>query len=151
MKSLCLALMVALAPSVLYAGGLTTTFGDVLVEDLPLGAPYSMEQVAKTPLVIVNTSDQEVNLKLEVLAPQPEELKEGFEIIPDVNWIQLQHAEFVVAPGQSAQTDVVITVTDDDAYLGKHYQVYIWSHTTGRAIGVGLKSRLLLTVRQKRA
>ncbi len=33
-----------------------------------------------------------------------------------------------------------------EKYLGKKYQVFIWSHTVGRAIGVGLKSKLLLTI-----
>lgn len=129
-----------------FAGGLSTAFGQVLVKNLPLGKDYSMETGAKTPLIITNTSNQKVNLKIEVLSPQESELKEDFEPIPDIAWIKLSQKEFVVEPNQSAKTDVIISIPDDKKYLGKKYQVFIWSHTVGRAIGVGLKSRLLFTI-----
>ena len=67
-----------------FCGGLTTTFGEVLVENLPIGKSYSMQKKAKTPLVINNTSEQEVKLLIEVLLPYESELKEGFEPIPDI-------------------------------------------------------------------
>lgn len=129
-----------------FAGGLSTNFGEVLVENLALNKSYSMERDAKTPLIITNTSDQKINLKMEVLSPQEGELKEGFEPIPDIEWIQLKQKEFVLKSGKSAKTDVIISIPDDKKHLGKKYQVYIWSHTVGRAIGVGLKSKLLLTI-----
>ncbi len=133
-----------------FAGGLSTTFGEVLVEDLPIGKAYSMEKEAKVPLIISNTSKQKVNLKIEVLAPQEGELEEDFEPIPDIEWIELSQREFVVEPDQAAKTDVIISIPDDEEYLGKKYQVFIWSHTVGRTIGVGLKSKLLFTIRQER-
>lgn len=129
------------------AGGLGTTFGEVLVEDLPIGEAYSMEKEANLPLVIHNTSEQKVDLKIEVLSPQEGELKETYQSIPDVEWIEIIQREFVVEPGEFAKTDVIISVPDDEQYRGKKYQVFIWSHTVGRAIGVGLKSKLLFTVR----
>lgn len=132
-----------------FAGGLSTTFGEVLVENLPLGKTYSMEKEGKLPLIITNTSREKVSLKIEVLSPQEGELKEDFEPIPDIDWIRLSQREFVVDPGRSARTDVVISVPDDKEYLGKKYQVFIWSHTVGRTIGVGLKSKLLFTIRRR--
>ena len=131
-----------------FAGGLNTPFGEVLVENLSLGAEYSMEKGSKTPLVINNTSGIDVNLKIEVLVPQEGEIKEGFEPIPDISWIKLSKTEFLVKPGEAAKTDVIISIPKDKKYMGKKYQVYIWSHTVGRAVGVGLKSRLLLTIEQ---
>lgn len=129
-----------------FAGGLRTTFGEVLVENLPLGKTYSMEKEAKLPLIISNTSSQEVDLEIEVLLPQEDELKEGFEPIPDIDWIEIKEKEFVVEPDESARTDIVISLPDDEKYLGKRYQVFLWSHTTGQAIGVGLKSKLLFSI-----
>ena len=133
-----------------FAGGLSTTFGEVLVENLPLGRDFSMEKEANVPLIITNTSSNKVRLRIDVLLPQESELKEGFEAIPDIKWIGLKQKEFLVKPNQSAKTDVIISIPYDEAYLGKRYQVYIWSHTVGRAIGVGLKSKLLFTIREQK-
>lgn len=150
MKKLILGFLIGLCSiQAAFAGGLNTTFGEVSVENLPLGKTYSLEKQAKTPLIINNTSKQKVKLKIEVLLPQKSELKEGFMPVPDINWIELKEKQFVVEPNQSAKTDVFISVPDDKQYLGKKYQVFIWSHTVGRAIGVGLKSKLLLTVEQE--
>ena len=132
-----------------FAGGLSTTFGEVVVDDLAVGKAYSMKNDAKFPLSIKNTSSQTVSLLLEVLYPEKSELKKGYEAIPDVSWIKLEQNSFEVAPEASATTDVIISVPDKKKYSGMKYQVYIWSHTIGKAIGVGLKSKLLLTVRDK--
>ncbi|MBU0479258.1 DUF1735 domain-containing protein [bacterium] len=130
------------------AGGLSTTFGEVLVEDLRIGEAYSMEKEAKVPLIITNTSNQEVKLKIEVLTPQESELKESFEAIPDIGWVELSQNEFVIGSGQSIKTDVIISIPDDEKYLDKKYQVFIWSYTVGRSIGLGLKSKLLFSTRK---
>jgi hypothetical protein len=132
-----------------FAGGLSTPFGEVLVENLPIGRDYSLEKEAKTPLVVNNTSGIAVSLKIEILTPQESELKEGFQPIPDVSWVKLSQTEFVVEPGEAAKTDVIISIPDKEKYRGGKYQVFIWSHTVGRAVGVGLKSKLLFTVEQK--
>lgn len=129
-----------------FAGGLTTGFGEVLVENLSLGKAYSMKKEAKFPLIITNTSNQKVDLKIELLLPQEGELKPGFKAIPDFNWIRLEQKEFVIEPNYSAKTDVFINIPNEQQYLGKKYQVFIWSHTVGKAIGVGLKSKLLFTI-----
>ncbi|MFH1777381.1 MAG: hypothetical protein ABH952_07485 [Candidatus Omnitrophota bacterium] len=145
MKKLVIGLIVSLfMAQFAFAGGLNTTFGEVLVENLRLGEPYSMEKEAKVPLIINNTSGYKVDLKIDVLAPEESELKEGYEPIPDINWIEITEKEFIIEPDKSIKTDVIITIPDDKKYLGKKYQVWIWSHTLGRSIGVGLKSRLLL-------
>lgn len=132
-----------------FAGGLSTTFGEVLVEDLPIGSAYSLEKEAKIPLIITNTSQKKINLKIEILSPQADELKKGFAAIPEISWIELTKKEFVIEPGEAAKTDVIVSIPNDEQYLSKKYQVFIWSHTVGKAIGVGLKSKLLFTIRQK--
>jgi len=87
-----------------------------------------------------------VELKVDVLYPKKQELKEGFEPIPDTAWVTLEKGHFVIGPDEKAKTDVVIRIPNDDGLMGKKYQVYLWSHTIGRSLGVGLKSRLLFTI-----
>ena len=148
-KVICLLffwLMLFCLSASLYAGGLSTTFGEVKVEGLKIGGDYSMEKTAKFPLVVQNTSDRELELKIEVLYPKETELKSGYQIIPDKSWISLKEDYFKLSPGQEAKTDVLIKIPDDQNLLGKKYQVYLWSHTIGRSLGIGLKSRLLFSI-----
>jgi hypothetical protein len=50
----------------------------------------------------------------------------------------------------------LLSIPDDDQYLGKKYQVMIWSHTVGGSGGgmfmaYGLKSRIIFTTQDQRA
>jgi len=137
-------------PLCLCAGGLSTTFGEVKIENLKIGGEYSLEEVAEFPLIVQNTSDQEIELKIEVLYPKEAELKEGYQIIPDTSWISLRQDYFKLNPDQEAKTDVIIKIPDNENLLGEKYQAYLWSHTIGRSLGVGLKSRLLFTIAEQR-
>jgi hypothetical protein len=128
------------------AGGLSTTFGEVVIENLKIGQTYSVRQLANIPLTVLNMADRSVKLKMDVLRPQESELKKGYEPIPDTSWVSLEQDFFTIEPKGKAATDVFISIPDDERYLGRKYHVWIWSHTVGGMIGLGLKSRLLFTV-----
>lgn len=134
-----------LSGQLVYAMGLSTTFGQVRVDNVKIGQTYSMEKDAETPLIIKNTSDIELALKIDVLKPKENELIEECEAIPDTSWITLEQNSFVLPPKNEISTDVIISIPDEERYKGKRYQVYIWSHTTG-SIAVGLKSKLLISI-----
>ncbi|MBL7157325.1 MAG: hypothetical protein ISS92_04070 [Candidatus Omnitrophica bacterium] len=130
----------------LYAAGLSTTFGQVRVDNIKIGQTYSMEKEAKTPLVIKNTSDVELALKIDLFIPKEKELIEGYEAIPDTEWIELEMDNFTLPPQSEVSTDVIIKIPGDEEYIGKKYQVYIWSHTIGGSIAIGLRSKLLISI-----
>lgn len=135
----------------LFAKGLSTTFSEVYLEELETGKTYSTKETANLPLTVINTGEEAVDLKLDLLMPDTSELKEGYEPIPDLAWLQLEKTEFEdVKPNESAVTDVLITIPDDEQYKGKRYQVFIWSRTIGTKIGVGLKSKLLFSIKDDR-
>ena len=130
-----------------FASGISTGFSEIKLENLQIGKSYSTNKDAGLPLEIVNTGENPIDLKIELLTAGPSELKEGFEPVPDLAWIKLEKDEFKnIKPKNSAVTDVVISIPNDEKYRGKKYQVYIWSHTVGTSVGVGLKSRLLLNM-----
>lgn len=132
-----------------YAAGLSTTFSEVTLEGLEIGKGYSTKELANLPLAVVNTGEEPIDLKVEILLPEPEELKEGYEPIPDINWIRLKKSSFKgIKPKKAAVTDVKILIPADDIYKGKKYQVFIWTHSVGSAIGIGLKSKLLFTIKE---
>ena len=140
---ICLCLVSAAS----YAAGLTTGFSEVTLEGLGPGKGYSTQEVVGLPLTVVNTGEEPVDLKMELLMPDMSELKEGFEPIPDLAWIRLEKQEFKeIQPNEAATTDVVISIPPDEQYQGKKFQVFIWTHTIGEKIGVGLKSKLLFTI-----
>jgi len=131
--------------------GLRTGFGKVILENVPAGAKYSMRRDSQFPLVIENNSDMTIDLRLEILIPEEDEVQEGYEPIPDAEWITLGRDSFTVDPYGKAETDVVINIPDNEDYLGRKFHVFIWSHTIGEAVGVGIKSKLLFTVEKEKA
>lgn len=131
------------------AAGLSTGFSEVSLENLETGKSYSTKDKASLPLVVVNTGKEPVDLKVELLFPEESELKTGYEPVPDLNWISLEKYEFSdIEPGEAATTDVLISIPDDERFRGKKYQLFLWTHTIGRSIGVGLKSKLLMSIRE---
>lgn len=134
----------------LYAAGISTGFSEVRLENLRIGISYSVKKTANMPLVIMNTGSNPIDLKVELLAAEPAELKEGFLPIPDLSWVKLERRDFKdIKPGAEAVTDVIISIPQDKKYQGKKYQLFIWSHTVGKAIGIGLKSKLIFTIAQE--
>ena len=133
-------------PGFLEAGGLSTDLGEVILEDLHIGESYSICEVLHSPLEVVNESDWAVELKVDILVPQEGELKDGYEPIPNTSWIRLEKGTFLIGPKDRGVTDIIISVPDDEQYLGKRYQVYIWSHTIGERLCVGLRSRILFSI-----
>lgn len=132
------------------AAGLRTTFSEVTVDGLEPGTTYSMKETAHLPLEVVNTGDEPVDLIIELVMPGIEELKEGYEAIPDLSWIGVEVTKFQgIPPGGSAIADIMVTVPDEDQFRGRKFQAFIWTHSIGTRVGVGLKSKLLFSVAEK--
>lgn len=150
-KALIFIIMLAIfMPVISYGYGLETGFGKVILEDVPIGIRYSMRKNAEFPLTIKNTSDRKVKLKLEVLIPGEEEIQEEYEAIPAVSWVELEKDELIIEPHSEADTDVVISVPDNEEYIGRKFQVFIWSRTIEESLGVGIKSKLLIQIADSR-
>lgn len=130
-----------------YANGLSTPFGEVKLEELETGKRYSFQELVGQPFSVENTSATEtIDLRVEVLVPQSSELKPGFEAIPEASWIELEDSEFQVNPKERASTDLTITIPSEPALKGRKFQLYLWAHTVGQSVGVGLRCRFMLTL-----
>lgn len=135
-----------LYPELSEAYGLKTGFGKVILENVPMGIEYSMRRDSKFPLIIENNSDSGVEVKIEVLIPEGNEVQVGYEPIPSADWIKLEKSSFIIEPNGKAETDVVISIPYKDEYLGRKFHVFIWSHTVGESLGIGIRSKLLFSV-----
>lgn len=135
-----------LCPQAAHAYGLRTGFGKVALENVPMGVEYSMRKDSKFPLVLENNSDSVVEVRIEVLVPQGDEVQQGYEPIPSTDWIRLEKNSFTIEPNGKAETDVIINIPNKEKYAGRKFHVFIWSHTVGESLGIGIRSKLLFSV-----
>jgi len=134
------------------AGGISTEFGDVMIENLGIGQTYSLRELAGTPLKVTNTGRGTMDLAIDVHVPPPGFMPEkrknlGFVPIPDAKWVSLTQSEFVVPPKETAYTDVILKIPNDPSLYGKKFQVSLQSHATGKGfLHVGVWSHILFTI-----
>ena len=128
-------------------GGLRSEFGEVRVERLAIGKTYSLSHVAATPLVLRNTSDTALSVRIDVCIPSHHELRDGALPLPDPSWLQLERRRFDLPARSSLRTDVRVTVPYDPDLAGKTFQVDFWSHVVGDPRKrSGQRHRLVFTV-----
>lgn len=145
-----LSLLILAACGGVEAGGLSTQLGEVVIENLQIGQTYNLKQLANLSLIVTNTCDYDVDLRMDVLLPDSAELRGGAESVPDTSWVSLSRNLFELAPDEKAVSEITLSIPDDARYLGKKYQVTIWSHTLGGSgagmfLAYGLKSRVIFT------
>lgn len=136
------------------ARGLRTQFGEVVVRNLKIGQTYSLQKMLGLPYRVVNTGDETVDVLVDVVAPTPENSKEGYELAPSTSWVRLDRTEFrQVQANAEAVTDVIVTIPDDESLMGRRFQVPIWArtHSLRGVVAVGMMSRLLIQIDSKRA
>ena len=144
-----LVLSVFCSPS--YGGGLSTPLGEVVIENLQIGQTYNLTKLAGIKLFVTNSSDQQVKLQVDILAPGPSELKHEAISIPDVSWVRVDQNQFDIEAQGTIATDIVMSIPYDRKYLGMKFQVMIWSHTMpgdegGMYLAYGLKSRIIFSI-----
>ncbi|MBI3554624.1 MAG: hypothetical protein HY077_19190 [Elusimicrobia bacterium] len=131
------------------AAGLRTQFGEVVLRRLKIGQTYSMQKFLNLPYRVVNTGDEPVTLKVDIISIATDQLKEGYEPLPDLSWVKLDTREFpVLDPNHEAVSDVTISIPNDSTVMGRRFQANIWSHTQSPKgiVAVGMLSRLLIQV-----
>lgn len=141
-----LTLSTGVAPQPAHAAGLTSAFAKVSVDHLQPGRTYKASKFFQA-IVVVNVSDDPRTLTMELLRPKPGDLDPGYEPIPDVTWAALEKDRFNVEAWGEAVSDLYLTIPNDKKYLGKKYQLEVWTKAHGGGnIAVGLIHKLLFTV-----
>ncbi|MBN1503483.1 MAG: hypothetical protein JW952_00300 [Candidatus Eisenbacteria bacterium] len=133
----------------LFAGGLSTNLGEVLIQNLGTGESYCLKNLANVTLSVVNRGEDTVSVRATPEVPDTVELRHSAEPIPSAAWIRIETDSMVLAPGQMGVSDVCIDVPPDSTLRGRKFQVMLWSRTLPRPgdfIACGLKSRVLFTI-----
>jgi hypothetical protein len=132
------------------AFGATSTFAKVELGPIEAGRVLHISSVAR-PLTVTNTGDIPVTLTLRLLRPAKTEVDKGFDPVPSVVWAVLEKNKFVLAPGESGTTDVILKPSLEEKYRGKHYQLNIMSRivSTGGNVRIVLAHKVQFTVAQQ--
>jgi hypothetical protein len=129
--------------------------GEVLLRNLQPGGTYNLTSLLKFPLRVTYTGENSLTLIMEPSMPEPNEMKEGYEVIPSTSWIVLEPSTFEVEKTTTVECSVTISIPNDSSLLGKKYIVYLWSRTLGKGkgvtLGLGVKSRLLISMAKEKA
>jgi hypothetical protein len=130
------------------AAGLRTPFGEVVVRNLKIGQTYSLYKLVNLPLRVVNTGGEDVDLAIEEIRVPRGEIRAGYDLVPSLDWVRVEKSSFTLGPNREAATDLIITIPNDPALLGRRFETDFWSHTVnGRGnLAVGIQSKLLLQV-----
>lgn len=121
---------------------------EVRLPGLAIGKTYSTWHLAQAPVVVRNASDDTVQVRVGFTVPARHELRGKAEPLPDRQWVEVESELLVVAPGGTAQTDVLLSVPYDPELAGHTYQVDLWSRSVARdgSLGAVQRHRLLFRV-----
>lgn len=140
-----------------YCGGLKS-IGEVHIKGVKVGQTYSIKDVFNTTLkFFYGGSDQIGKVKIVIQSPTHEDCLKGFEPIPDISWIKLDKDEFIMQPNTWGEADVIISIPDEEKYMGKKYQAFFLIREIpplpemietgiGLGIGVAVRPKLLLEI-----
>lgn len=143
-----------------YADGISTDLAKVLIDDLEIGRSYRLSQedvqiftlegfvwTSDVFLRLTNTSTVEKDVYIMMLLFTETDM-EGYEVIPDMSWIEPETNFFpLVGANETVKTEIIITIPDDRQYLGKKYEAKILSYIPyNDFIGVGVISKIYFSI-----
>lgn len=150
---ICAVAIMGICCELAFAGGLNTRFIEAKLENLKMGKTYSVKEMTGQNLSLNNGSeDKTIDISIDVEKPAAYTLVKGYKPMPDTSWVLIANNSFKeVKPGESRETDILITIPKDQRYCGKKYQFYIYSHTAGNSsFRVGVMSRVLISIDKSR-
>lgn len=131
-----------------------TKFADVIMEHVQPGKVYNLRTMRNLPYRVENRSNGEIELLVQPEIPIEEQLKPGYEAIPDPSWIRLVPSKLKLAAGEEGLVDIILQVPEGEAYNGRHFQAHITATTpeptpgehVALSFGIALSSRLRFSV-----
>ncbi len=127
--------------------GLGARFGDVILENVTPGKLYDLREVAHVPFVVENKGDEDVEVEVKFSRPARTKLAKDYEAIPDPGWFKAVPGKIVIGSHSLGYFDVLLTVPEDPALKGKHYQVTATAAMVGTGLfNVGIDNRIRFSI-----
>lgn len=111
--------------------GLAVRFPDIVMENVPPGAVVNLRQLKGVPYVVINNADIAVDVVVEGEVPftGPAQAKEGYEPVPQAEWLRIVPNRFKLGPKEIGTAEVILSVPEDPALVGRHFQANIRAKT----------------------
>jgi hypothetical protein len=109
--------------------GLSMNYVKMVVSNLPIGNTVSLTKVCNAPLVIGNNYDVAVPVTITLVQP-PKEF-EGYEVLPNFNWVVVESQSLTLAAHSKTNVDVKVHLPNDEKLFGKKYRVGVQVMTLG--------------------
>ena len=139
-----------LSPSAAWAKvGLAARFGDVILEGAKPGQTYNLREAARVPFGVDNRGDAPTDVVIEFERPRDANLAADYEGIPDPSWFKAIPDRLSLAAKGMGFCDILVTIPDDPALVGKNYQVMVVARsvsTNGSMYGVAIQNRIRLSI-----
>jgi len=121
------------------AQGLAVSPGILKGENIPLG-----ERVSFSEIVIMNTTDTDHLYSISV--QKPVTTKEGYEEIPDPQWIKPAISEIEIPAQSRDSVQIWVRIPNNEANASKNYEGWVVvSEKAGGAVAVAAAVRILLS------
>lgn len=112
--------------------GLAVRFPDLVMERVDPGTFLNLRKDKNVPYVLMNRVDGPIDITVTSEQPPRGGLKEGYEPLPDLQWLKIIPGEFHLEKGEVASADVILSVPNDPSLVGRHFQANILASTKGK-------------------
>lgn len=114
--------------------GLGARFGDVILENVQPGRTYDLREAAHVPFGVENKGDADSDVTVEFAKPPESRLAKDYEAVPDPGWFKAVPGKLRIGAHSVGYFDLLLTVPDDPALKGKHYQVIVKARLAGEGM-----------------
>jgi hypothetical protein len=136
-----------------HADGFSTSFVDVAVLDVPLGAKHKVINERNESMLLFNLGDRPIHVIVQARVPEPQELKGNAQPVSDSRWVEIIPGEVEIPSRGKAEVTVILRLPKDRRLKGQLFQATIESRTpppagNGIKIQPALRSRLRFNVKK---
>lgn len=107
--------------SFIFPAGLTSPTASIYLSNLKIGQSYSLQKLAGFKFKVSYRGKKTARVKIHL--SKPKKNRGQYYPIPNLDWIKLERNDFRLEPGETASTDIIVSIPDDENHLGKNYYV----------------------------
>lgn len=150
-----LLLSVFVGVSHLHAEGISTSFSDEVIHDVPMGRIFLVPGPTGGGLVVQNNNAAPILIRVQALTPTTVQLRRGAIPVPDMNWVTLDPSELVIPPGGQGVFHIHLLIPPLKKHAVKTYQIMFHAQEIpqkkdGVQVSKALLSRLIFTTSKLR-
>ncbi|MEK7383535.1 MAG: hypothetical protein AAB262_09650, partial [Elusimicrobiota bacterium] len=94
-----------------------------------------------------NKSDIDLDIVVEFERPSASSINQGYEAAPDPGWFKVVPGKIRIGARGVGYFDLLLSVPDDPALRGKHYQVSVKARTAGQGmLNLGIENKIRFSI-----